>query len=204
MKDKIRIQDNTLIGSWEEVQGMKLSDITRREGDDTELDGLVIKGYETKFGVVNENGEMYRPGCLDEFIERYFVGHGFNLTVDVQHGCGVDDLVGRVVYMESNDTGYYFVAYVPRTVARYNQIRDLLKEGILQGFSKCGLATDIDYIEDKKLGEYWLIKKMDLLSVSLVACPANPIPFDSVEETRNRLEWRNNRKKKRSILKSNQ
>ena len=204
MKDKIRIQDNTLIGSWEEVQGMKLSDITRREGDDTELDGLVIKGYETKFGVVNENGEMYRPGCLDEFIERYFVGHGFNLTVDVQHGCGVDDLVGRVVYMESNDTGYYFVAYVPRTVARYNQIRDLLKEGILQGLSKCGLATDIDYIEDKKLGEYWLIKKMDLLSVSLVACPANPIPFDSVEETRNRLEWRNNRKKKRSILKSNQ
>lgn len=204
MKDKIRIQDNTLIGSWEEVQGMKLSDITRRDGDDTELDGLVIKGYETKFGVVNENGEMYRPGCLDEFIERYFVGHGFNLTVDVQHGCCVDDLVGRVVYMESNDTGYYFVAYVPRTVARYNQIRDLLKEGILQGFSKCGLATDIDYIEDKKLGEYWLIKKMDLLSVSLVACPANPIPFDSVEETRNRLEWRNNRKKKRSILKSNQ
>lgn len=204
MKDKIRIQDNTLIGSWEEVQGMKLSDITRREGDDTELDGLVIKGYETKFGVVNENGEMYRPGCLDEFIERYFVGHGFNLTVDVQHGCGVDDLVGRVVYMESNDTGYYFVAYVPRTVARYNQIRDLLKEGILQGFSKCGLATDIDYVEDRKLGEYWLIKKMDLLSVSLVACPANPIPFDSVEETRNRLEWRNNRKKKRSILKSNQ
>lgn len=204
MKDKIRIQDNTLIGSWEEVQGIKLSDITRREGDDTELDGLVIKGYETKFGVVNENGEMYRPGCLDEFIERYFVGHGFNLTVDVQHGCGVDDLVGRVVYMESNDTGYYFVAYVPRTVARYNQIRDLLKEGILQGFSKCGLATDIDYVEDRKLGEYWFIKKMDLLSVSLVACPANPIPFDSVEETRNRLEWRNNRKKKRSILKSNQ
>lgn len=204
MKDKIRIQDNTLIGSWEEVQGMKLSDITRREGDDTELDGLVIKGYETKFGVVNENGEMYRPGCLDDFIERYFVGHGFNLTVDVQHGCGVDDLVGRVVYMESNDTGYYFVAYVPRTVARYNQIRDLLKEGILQGFSKCGLATDIDYIEDRKLGEYWLIKKMDLLSVSLVACPANPIPFDSVEETRNRLEWRNNRNKKKTILKSRQ
>lgn len=204
MKDKIRIQDNTLIGSWEEVQGMKLSDITRREGDDTELDGLVIKGYETKFGVVNENGEMYRPGCLDEFIERYFVGHGFNLTVDVQHGCGVDDLVGRVVYMESNDTGYYFVAYVPRTVARYNQIRDLLKEGILQGFSKCGLATDIDYVEDRKLGEYWLIKKMDLLSVSLVACPANPIPFDSVEETRNRLEWRNNRNKKKTILKSRQ
>ena len=69
-----------------------------------------------------------------------------------------------------------------------------------------GLISDgiNKHIEDKKLGEYWLIKKMDLLSVSLVACPANPIPFDSVEETRNRLEWRNNRKKKRSILKSNQ
>lgn len=204
MKERLKIQDGTMIGSWEEVQGMKLSDITKRDGDDAILDGLIIKGYETKFGVVNENGEMYQAGCLDDFIERYFVGHGFNLTVDVQHGCGVDDLVGRVIYMESNDEGYYFVAYIPSTVARYGQIKNLLSEGILQGFSKCGIATDVDYVEDKKNGGYWLIRKMDLLSVSLVACPANPIPFDSVEETRNSLEWRNNRKKKKSILKSNQ
>lgn len=203
MREKYQIRDNAMIGSWEEVQGLKLSDITRREGDDATLDGLIVKGYETKFGVVNENGEMYRAGCLDKFIERYFVGHGFNLTVDVMHGMGVDDIVGRVVYMESNDTGYYFVAYIPRTVARYGQVRNLLAEGLLQGFSKFGIATDASWVSDDELGEYMLIKEMDLLSVSLVACPANPIPFESVEETRNRMEWRNNRKKK-TILKSRQ
>ena len=43
---------------------------------------------------------------------------------------------------------------------------------------------------------------MDILSVSLVTMPANPIPFESVGETvRNRLEYRNTVKRK-SILKS--
>lgn len=203
MKEKIRINDTTLIGdNWEEVTDIELSKITKRDTDTAILNGIIVKGYETKFGVVNENGERYEPGCLDEFVNRYFIEHNLNMVVDVQHGMGVDDQIGRVIYLETNSTGFYFVAYIPRTVARYQQVKDLLAEGILQGFSKCGWATDAEWKKDREGNDYLLIRKMDILSVSLVTMPANPIPFESVGETiQNRLEYRN-RLKRKSILKS--
>ena len=55
-----------------------------------------------------------------------------------------------------------------------------------------------------------LVKKMDIVSVSLVTSPANAIAFEGVGETiQNRLEYRNRvkdeaGKKRKSILKSNQ
>lgn len=192
MKKRIKIQDTTLIGSWDEVQDFELSKVTKKDTDTAKLNGLVIRGYETKFGKVNENGERYEPGCLDDFINDYFVANGLNMVVDVQHGWGIDDQVGRVVYLETNTVGFYFVAYIPRTVARYQQIKDLLQEGILQGFSKCGWASDWDWEKEKDGTETFVVKKMDIVSVSLVTSPANAIAFEGVGETiQNRLEYRN-------------
>ena len=208
MKDKIKIQDTTLIGDWNEVTDYELSKITKRDTDTQRLNGIIIKGYETKFSRVNENGERYEPGCLDAFIQSYFIDNGLNMVVDVQHGCGIDDQVGRVVYLETNTVGFYFVAYIPKTVSRYEQIRNLLVEGILQGFSKCGWATDYDWEYEKDGTETFVVKEMSILSVSLVTSPANAIAFESVGETiENRLEYRNRIKdaknnKKKSILKS--
>lgn len=208
MKERIKITDNVLLGNWEEVTGLPLSTITKKDTDTKKLDGLIIKGYETKFGQTNENGEQYAPGCLDNFIQSYFIDHGLNMVVDLQHGYGIDDQVGRVIYLEANSVGFYFVAYIPRTVARFEQVRNLLAEGILQGFSKWGFATDYEYKynEDGEF-DYVLIKEMAIFSVSLVTNPANPIPFEGVGETvRDRLEYRNTtneaKPKKKSILKS--
>ena len=202
---KIKIHDTTLIGNWEEVQDVELSTITKRENDTQRLNGLVIKGYETKFSKTNENGERYEPGCLDDFIHSYFIDNNLNMVVDLQHGYGIDDQVGRVVYLETNTVGFYFVAYIPRTVARYEQVKNLLQEGILQGFSKSGWATEYEYkyTADGDF-DYMLIKKMDIVSVSLVTSPANAVTFESVGETvQNRLEYRNKVKKnnRKSILK---
>ena len=202
---KIKIHDTTLIGNWEEVQDVELSTITKRENDTQRLNGLVIKGYETKFSKTNENGERYEPGCLDDFIQSYFIDNNLNMVVDLQHGYGIDDQVGRVVYLETNTVGFYFVAYIPRTVARYEQVKNLLQEGILQGFSKSGWATEYEYkyTADGDF-DYMLIKKMDIVSVSLVTSPANAVAFESVGETvQNRLEYRNKVKKnnRKSILK---
>lgn len=208
MKDKIKIQDTTLIGDWNEVTDYELSKITKKDTDTQRLNGIIIKGYETKFSRVNENGERYEPGCLDKFIQSYFIDNGLNMVVDVQHGYGIDDQVGRVVYLETNTVGFYFVAYIPKTVSRYEQIRNLLAEGILQGFSKCGWATDYDWEYERDGSETFVVKEMSILSVSLVTSPANAIPFESVGETiENRLEYRNRIKdaknnKKKSILKS--
>ena len=202
---KIKRHDTTLIGNWEEVQDVELSTITKRENDTQRLNGLVIKGFETKFSKTNENGERYDPGCLDDFIQSYFIDNNLNMVVDLQHGYGIDDQVGRVVYLETNTVGFYFVAYIPRTVARYEQVKNLLQEGILQGFSKSGWATEYEYkyTADGDF-DYMLVKKMDIVSVSLVTSPANAVAFDSVGETvQNRLEYRNKVKKnnRKSILK---
>lgn len=208
MKERKLIKDTTLIGDWQEVTGVPLSSITKRDTDTAMLDGLVIKGYETKFDRTNENGERYEPGCLDEFIQSYFIENRLNMVVDVQHGCAIDDQVGRVVYLEANTVGFYFVVYVPRTVARFEQVRNLLAEGILQGFSKFGWATDYEYrFTETGDFDYMLIKKMNLLSVSLVTAPASAVTFEAVgEAVRNELAFRNTlkEKKKNSILKSRQ
>ena len=208
MKERIKIQDTTLIGNWDEVQDYELSKVTKKDTDTQKLNGLVIRGYETKFSKVNENGERYEPGCLDEFIQSYFIDNGLNMVVDLQHGYDIDSQVGRVIYLETNSVGFYFVAYIPRSVARYEQVKNLLKEGILQGFSKCGWATEYDYkyTADGEY-DYMLIKKMDIVSVSLVTSPANAVAFEGFGETvQNRLEYRNRlkdaAKNKKSILKS--
>lgn len=208
MKEKKFIQDATLIGEWKEVTDLPLSSITKKDTDTQKLDGLIIKGYETKFSKTNENGEQYAPDCLDKFVQSYFVDNGLNMIVDVQHSWDIDAQVGRVVYLEVNTVGFYFVAYIPRIVARYEQIKNLLAEGILQGFSKCGWATDYEY-RFKENGDfnYMLIKEMSIVSVSLVTSPANAIAFENVAEIKNRLEFRNNfaeRPHHKSILKSKQ
>lgn len=206
--ERIKIQDTTLIGNWEEVQNLPLSAITKKDGDSAKLDGLIVKGYETKFGKTNENGERYEAGCLDDFIQSYFIDNGLNMVVDLQHGNDIDSQVGRVIYLETNSVGFYFVAYIPRSVARYEQVKNLLKEGILQGFSKCGWATEYDYKYTADGDpDYMLVKKMDIVSVSLVTSPANAVAFEGFGETvQNRLEYRNRlkdaAKHKKTILKS--
>lgn len=191
MKKK-QIIDTVLIGSWEEINDQPLSTITKRDEDTQHLDGLIIKGYETKFGKTNENWEQYDPHCLDKFVEEYFVNNRLNMVVDLQHSQHIDDQVGRVVYLEVNSVGFYFVAYVPKSVKRYEQVKNLLQEGILQGFSKCGWATDYEWkYESDGSFAYELVKEMSIVSVSLVTSPANAIRFENVQEVKNELQFRN-------------
>lgn len=177
------VRDGVLLGDWQEVSGIPLSSVTKKDTDTATLDGLIIKGYETKFNVTNENGERYAPNCLDKFVQQYFVDHELNMVVDLQHGWDIDSQIGRVIYLEVNTVGFYFVAYVPRSVARYEQVKALLREGILQGFSKMGWATNYEYRYTRD-GEfdYVEIKEFQLCSVSLVTMPANAIPFEAIGE----------------------
>lgn len=209
---RLEVKDAALIGDWEEIAAVPLSKYTKRDSDTAMLDGIVIKGYETKFNVTNENGERYAPNCLDKFVQRYFVDNELNMVVDVQHSERVDDQVGRVIYLEVNTVGFYFVAYIPRTVARYEQIKNLLQERILQGFSKYGWATEWEY-HYKENGDFDYVQfnEFSLMSVSLVTMPANAIPFESAgEPVRNRLQYYNSmaqaerpKPEKKSIYKHN-
>lgn len=187
------VRDSVQIGEWNEVQALPVSAITKRDADTGTLDGLIIKGYEMKFVGVNENGEVYEKTAFDTFIQDYFVGNGLNLPVDIEHAgeCSPEWLAGRVIYAETNTQGFYFVAYIPRTYVHYDMVLNLLREGILQGFSKFGYATDYDFIYNAD-GTYshMLIKEFKILAVSLVSTPANGIGFERTQEVKNSLVYR--------------
>lgn len=200
MKEKIFITDAVPLGSWEEVDNLPLSEITKNDKDTDKLNGLVIRGYEMKWGGKNENGEVYEKGAFDEFIQSYFVEGGLNMPVDIQHQQDLDHLAGRVLLIEVNSVGFYFVAYIPRTYTHYEQVKNLIKEGILQGFSKMGWATDYNFIYNAEgYYDYTIIKKMEVTSVSLVATPANRLPFEKIGEiVKNQLTYKNKLKEKQT------
>ena len=195
--EKHIIRDTVLIGDWQYVQSLPLSSITKRADDVELLDGIIVKKYEMKWGTTNENGERYEQGCFDDFISRYYLANGLNVVLDVQHDERPEWLVGRALYIETNSVGFYVVGYIPRDDPSFIAVKSKLKNGILQGFSKCGLVEESEF-RYKKDGsfDYELIKKISLLSVSLVATPANGVPFEDVAETRrNRLEYVNKTKR---------
>lgn len=182
------------IGSWEDVKGIPTSQLTKRDDDTALLDGLIIRGYEMEWDKTNENYERYAKDAFDKFIKDYFIERGFNLVVDVQHA-GFDPLwlAGRAIYAEINSRGMYYIVYIPRTYVHFEIVRNLLQEGILQGFSKMGYATDWEYkwTQDGDF-DYELIKEFKLLSMSLVSAPANGMQFEKLQEVkRNGLVFRN-------------
>lgn len=187
-----RISDVALIGEWEQVSNFEEAKAIVPNLNPQELDGLILKGYEMKWNTTNENYERYDEKAFDEFIQSYFVDLKLNMPVDINHNGGHDwrSYCGRVLYIERNSVGFYFVVYVPRTYPEYDRLLNMLQEGLIQGFSKEGYATDWDvkYNEDGFF-DYELIKQMKLLSVSLVCTPANGIAFEKMQEVKNGLQY---------------
>lgn len=187
-KERKIICDAVKIGSYEEVSGIPAKNLTKVDTDTAILDGLIVKGYETKFGELpNENGEIYTKDCFDDFLDRYYIKNNLNIPVVVQHRDDLAHLVGRVLILEVNSVGFYFVCYIPRMLPQYDNILTLVKEGVLQGLSKYGWATKYHYDERKQA---LVIDKMDLANVSLVSNPANAIPFEKLQEVTNGLSFR--------------
>ena len=190
------VRDTVLLGDWEKIEKQSARTINPKL-DDEILDGLIIKGYEMKWGKTNENGEQYDKTAFDEFIQQYFVEGKLNMPVDINHGGYHDwrNYCGRVLYIETNSVGFYFVVYVPKTYAEYDRLLWGLENGIIQGFSKEGWAEEWEprWKEDGTF-DYELIKKMKVLSVSLVSTPANGLDFERIQEIRNSLVFKNTNK----------
>lgn len=189
------VRESVLLGNWEEVQGINAQTLHADLAPEN-LDGLILKGYEMKFGKTNENGEQYDPNAFDEFIKSYFVDGKLNMPVDIDHQGSYDwrSYCGRVLYIEVNSVGFYFAVYIPRTYPEYDRVKWALENGIIQGFSKEGFVSWADseykYTEDGYF-DYELIKKIKVIAVSLVCTPANGIGFEQMKETRNALAYHN-------------
>ena len=198
-----KIQDTVKIGSYEEVDNVELSTITKNAADKKPLSGLILRGYETKFNSKpNENYEVYAPDALNAFVDEYFVKGGFNMPVDIEHEQGLMSLAGRVLVLEVNTVGYYFVVYVPKTYRYYQDVKHLLEEGILQGFSKYGYSTKWRSVFDKEGNfSHELIEEMKITRLSIVSTPANIVSFEQIQETKNELVFKKSAKK--SLFKQN-
>ena len=190
------VRDQVLIGDWKEVQDIDAQTLNKNLASE-KLNGLILRGYEMKFGKVNENREEYDPNAFDEFIQKYFVDGKMNMPVDINHN-GYNDwkaYCGRVLYIEVNTVGFYFVVYVPRAYEYYNELKWRLEQGIIQGFSKEGFVSYQDYQtvwNDDGTFDHDIIKRISVVSVSLVCTPANGLPFEKMQETKNALAFFNN------------
>lgn len=188
---KVKLSNDILIDNYEEVDNYDLTRIVPNSGGE-KLNGLIIRGYEMKFNQsANENGEVYSDDAFSDFINRYFVGKRFNIPVTLMHGRSFDDLIGRVLCCEINSVGLYFVCYLPKATPRYEYVKMALQEGLLQGLSKEGWATEYDWKEDGTM----VINQFDLLCVSLVDLPSNGVNLEKMQEIKNATQFIDSRKK---------
>lgn len=190
--ERLPLVDVVKIGDYKEVEDLDLVTITKNEEDkNKKLNGLLIYGYETKFADgTNENGERFSKDALDKFLEEYYVKRKLNMPLTVQHGWSRADAIGRVLIIEVNSVGFYFVCYIPKGVEGYDDIKLKISEGILQGLSKEGWSTKGKIFRNKE-GEfdYYLVEEMEMLGVSLVTTPANGNPLEKAREIRNGLQF---------------
>lgn len=195
------VRDTVLIGSWEDTQKIPTETLRKWTNEPDKLDGLIIKGYEMKWNETNENRERYDDTAFAEFIQSYFVDKGFNMPVDINHEGHRNwaAYCGRVLYIETNTVGFYFVIYVPRTYPEYNRLVWALQNGIIQGFSKEGYVDWNDYdpiFNEDGTFAYEQIHKIRVVAVSLVATPANGVPFEQMRVTTNALIFEDKRENK--------
>lgn len=186
------VTDAVKLGSYKVVEREKLSTIVTvsPEDEDPLLDGIILRGYETKFnGKPNENYEVYEKTCLDAFLEKYYTKNRLNMPLTIQHKSDLLSLAGRVLVCEVNSVGFYFVCYIPKTYKYYTEVLALLKEGILQGLSKEGWCTKGHWVY-KKDGDwdYYVIEEMELTAMSLVTTPANGVRLEKLQEITNALK----------------
>ena len=201
--EAIKITDTTKINDFKEVDKLELSKITKNEGDKEVLTGMIISGYEMKFGKKNENAEIFEPTCLDDYMENYFVKNKLNVPVTILHKGDLMHLAGRVLVLETTGTGFYFVVYIPKTYVHYQILLDNIREGILQGFSKEGWADEyeVKYAKDGTF-DHLVVKKLIFSALSIVSTPANRLRFEEVKETldvRNATRFVKQTKKEESI-----
>ena len=193
------IRNAVMLGEWSDVQAIPTEDLRKWTNDPDKLRGLIFKGYEMKWGAVNTNGELYDETAFDKFIEDYFVGKGFNMPVTIEHSQDPEWIAGRVLYIERNSVGFYFVVYIPETYKNYAQVKWMVEEGLLQGLSKEGFYSDYDCeLENEDDWDSWYIHVHELVMsrVSLVCTPANGVKFEAAKETRNAVKF----KKPKSVL----
>lgn len=144
--------------------------------------GIEINGVLTTYDVKNENGTIFKKNSYDKGLSKYFIENNLNVPVTILHqDYNFTHLCGTVSKMESTDTGVIITVSIPKEAYYYKAIKGYIDSGILQGFSNYGWASDGNYDDERKA---FVIKDFDLVSVALVAEPADTGARFDVANTR--------------------
>ena len=161
-------------------------------------DGLLLSGYFKKWETNNFNGEEYSQDSYDKFIENYFVKNELNVPINLMHGWNFESLAGKIQNMKKDDVGIFIEVLISKGAVYYENIKQLLKDKVLQGFSDEGYAVDY---EIKDNGNF-LIKEAVLSKVSLVDLPAEATAKIEIRNATNFDGFDFNNKKDKKVVNS--
>lgn len=164
-KKKIEVKNFTTFKSFDD--GGKVRIVKNEAGEEI---GFELSGTLTKFDYRNGNDITFKSGSYDKFVDDYFIRNSLNVPVCLLHNdCDIRNVCGKVKEMTKTENGVDVVVYVPKSAYYYNLIKNYVDEGILQGFSSAGYATQAKW--DSEKGE--TISEFALLHVALVSTPAD-------------------------------
>lgn len=132
--------------------------------------GIEVKGYLTKFGEANFNGQNFDRKSYDTCISEYFEKNQLNIPVDLMHIRDMFHLAGICNKFQKRSDGIEITTFIPKGVYFYGLIKILIDNGILQGFSNYGYIANWDYDRNS---DTLIVKEFALISISLVDAPAD-------------------------------
>lgn len=132
--------------------------------------GIEVKGYLTKFGEANFNGQNFDRKSYDQCIQEYFEKNELNIPIDLMHVRDAFHLAGVCKKFQKKSDGIEITAFIAKGVYFYGLIKTLIDNGILQGFSNLGFITDYDW---NRQTDELIVKAFQLISISLVDVPAD-------------------------------
>lgn len=139
---------------------------------ESEKGNFIVKGILTKFNDENANlnGYVYNRGCYNDFCKKYYEQKERNIPVDLLHNTmDINHLVGKVLEFHADDNQASIVVEISKYAILFNNVKGLIEEGILQGFSDYSYIEDGYYDNQKNL---LIVNKCNIVSVSLVPDPA--------------------------------
>ena len=82
-----------------------------RNADGEEGD-IMISAQLKRWGEVNQNGEIYTEEAYEQFINDYYIKGNLNVPFTLMHGWGVENIIGRVDSMKSDEKGLSMTATI--------------------------------------------------------------------------------------------
>jgi HK97 family phage prohead protease len=132
---------------------------------------LVISGYASTFGNMDRHGDIIDVKAFDETMEKYMESsillafHNQKLPI------------GMVSEAHLDEKGLYVVGHIPENPDPQVQgVRKMIEKGVLRSFSIGG------YFHREKSAQGNIIRKVDLVEISVVSVPANPLASFSIQE----------------------